>query len=87
MSIVIKAQYNSIEDVIIREHETSYKHAVETLKYDDGTITNYSLYICSINDASIAKTLLMMCIKNEEFNIDNIEIETRCNKIVLDKIT
>jgi hypothetical protein len=87
MSIVIKAQYNSIEDLIIREHETSYKHVVETLKYDDGTTTNYSLYICSINDASIAKTLLMMCIKNEEFNIDNIEIETRCNKIALDKIT
>jgi hypothetical protein len=87
MSIVIKAQYNSIEDLIIREHETSYKYVVEVLKYDDGSTTKYSLYIFCIKDAPIAKELLIKCVEKEEFDIDHIEIETRYNKIALDKIT
>ncbi len=87
MSIVIKALYNSDEDVILKDNQTSYKHVVETLKYDDGSTAKYSLYIFSIKDAPIAKTLLVKCVENDEFDIDNIEIETRYNKIVLDKIT
>jgi hypothetical protein len=87
MSIVIKVLYNSDEDIIIKDNQTSYKHVVEVLKYDDGSTTKYSLYIFSIKDAPIARELLMKCVENEEFDIDHIEIETRYNKIALDKIT
>ncbi len=87
MSIVIKALCHSDEDVIIKNTQTTCMHAVEKLSYDDGTHTSYSLYVFTIKDAPLAKGLLMKCVENEEFDIDNIEIETRYNKIVLDKIT
>ncbi len=87
MSIVIKTLTHSDEDVIIKEIQPSCQHAIETLKYDDGITTNFSLYIFTLKNAPLAKALLMKCVEHEEFDIEHIDIETRYSKVVLDKIT
>ena len=58
------------------------KRVVETIDDVDTRVReSHSLYIFSLQDAEIAKDILIQCIENTSFKVENITIETRINKV------
>lgn len=89
MSIVIKTAVNSKEDntfeTIVKisnlNQKVSCKRVLEIADdVDTGIRESHSLYIFNINDAELAKEILMKCVESTSFKVENITIETRINK-------
>ena len=89
MSIVIKTVINSEEDntfeTIVKvtnlNQKVTCKRVLETVDdVETGLTESHSLYIFSLKDAELAKDILIKCIENTSFKIENITIETRINK-------